>query len=225
MGRAISDLSFEAWLDFVFDHPVPVTGTEWYWSDESDCWDGGHSRTVELLTQTFLQAETALRRFSDAQLNQGFGYLVSNSCSDIAFCLLDGRVEWSHRKACLEAIGDLFENCFAQRCSNHLAHFDEAGANPLNAVCYMWWDVIPIHGNPGEPSRLETDTTILRVLEHILRVESEACQESALHGLGHWHYYYPREVECIVDSFIGRNRQIRSQLRNYAYAARHGDVL
>jgi hypothetical protein len=223
MGKQLSNLEFDGWLDFVFDHPVPAIEPAWYWSDETDCWDGSPSRTVELLTQTFLQAETALRRFSDAQLDQGFWLLISNSCSDIPFCLLDGSVEWSHRKACLEAIGDLFENCFAKRCSNHL--LNEAGANPLNAICYMWWDVIPIHGKPDEPSRLETDATILRVLERILQIESEACREGGLHGLGEWHCYYPKDVERIVDSFIWRNRQIRSQLRNYAYAARHGDVL
>ena len=222
MGRSIQQVNFAQWLDFLFDHPV--TEPAWHWSTEADQWGGSPAETVSHLTRTFRESGTALLKYSDAQLKQGFWYLVDPGCSDIAFSLVDSKVPEKLRLEAIESIGDLFEYCFARRCSDHLSHLDEPGANPLNASCYMWWDILPIHGKPEEPARRQTDIAILLVLERTLRLESEACRESALHGLGEWQCYYPLNVERIVDGFIWHNRKIRASLRNYAYAARHGDV-
>lgn len=223
MGRQLHQIAFEDWLDFLFDHPI--TDPEWYWTEDADSWDGSPTETVQHLTRTFRESGTALLKYSDAQLNQGLWYLASNSCSEVAYSLLDERVAWDLRKGCIETIGDLFAQCFSLRCSNHLSHLDEPGANPLNSICYMWWDVLPIHGKPDDPSRKETDETFLRVMERILELPSDACREAALHGLGEWQCYYPGQVHDIVYRFIWKNRHIRDSLRNYAYAAQHGDVL
>ena len=223
MGRLIQQVDFAQWLDFLFDHPV--TEPAWHWSIEADKWVGRPAETVSHLTRTFRESGTALQKYSDAQLNQGLWYLASNACSDIAYSLVDEDVPERERLEAIASIPDLFEHCFARRCSDHLAHLDERGANPLNTICYMWWDVLPIQGKPEDLARKQTDSAILLVMERILRLESEACRESALHGLGEWHCYYPLNVERIVDGFIWHNRKIRTPLRNYAYAARHGDVL
>ena len=223
MSRELKNISFEAWLQFVFDHPV--SDPEWFWSDESDSWVGSNAETLQHLKQTFRKSGTVLDKYSDAQLNQGFWYLISNSCSNVAYCMVDAREPWLERKDCLEAIPDLFCQCFQTRCTPHLSHLNESGASALNSICYMWWDVSPIQGQPETPGRRETDGVILQVMEKILTIPSDACRESAIHGLGEWHSYYPARVEAIIDNFIWQNRKIRDSLRNYAYAARHGDIL
>ena len=127
--------------------------------------------------------------FSDAQLNQGFWFLANNSCSDHMFALLNPGVAWTKRKRCLSSTFILFERFFALRCSSHLSHLDTletdtSMASPLNMICYMWWDVLPIYGKPEEPGRREFDLMCLEVMKLTLGLDSDACRESALHGLG-----------------------------------------
>jgi hypothetical protein len=66
----------------------------------------------------------------------------------------------------------------------------------------MWWDIIPIYGQPDVPERSELDQEILGMLESTLQLDSIACRESALHGLGRWPHYYPVQVGKIIDAFL-----------------------
>jgi hypothetical protein len=95
----------------------------------------------------------------------------------------------------------------------------------LNLVCYMWWDIIPIYGQPDVPERSELDQEILGVLESTLQLDSIACRESALHGLGHWQHYYPQRVGEIIDAFLMKYRVLRKDLEMYAVNAFTGYVL
>jgi hypothetical protein len=77
--------------------------------------------------------------------------------------------------------------------------------------------------------RLEADVetvadAILQVLARTLRVESEACREGALHGLGHWHLAHAERVEAIVDEWLAERPAISAELRAYAGYARGGCV-
>ncbi len=232
-------LSFEQWVTSVFDHPLPARGElAWYHADRS--WDDNEGMwldtsqypqtTVAYLTTLFENASSALVAFSEAQVNQGFWYLVDNACSDSMFTLLDTRVPWSERKRCLFAMFTLFERFFASRCSPHLSHLDTMQTdtsyiNPLNSICYMWWDILPLHGKPEESALREIDAACLEVLRQILDLESEACCESALHGLGHWSYAYRQQVQAIIDAWLARHLHIEDELKTYALAARKGHVL
>jgi hypothetical protein len=62
-------------------------------------------------------------------------------------------------------------------------------------------------------------------MERILELDSIACQEGALHGLGHWQREYPGEVERIVDRFLESRGGLDARLIDYAKAARCGCVL
>jgi hypothetical protein len=75
-----------------------------------------------------------------------------------------------------------------------------------------------------EPFRHEEDQTILQVMRRILDLESEACRESALYGLGHWHLHYPDEVRQLVDEFLGQDPPMSEPFGDYAMAARSGCV-
>ncbi len=223
MGRVLKNVGFDEWLEFVFEHPV--TKPAWHWNDDADEWGGKPVETVGHLKKMLLESGACLKSFSDDQLNQGFWYLISGACSETGRCLTDESVPPDSRKSCILAIENLFRDCFMVRCSNHLSHLDEHGANPLNSICYMWWDVLPVCGCSEDTGRRETDSLFLGVMERTLKLESEACRESALHGLGEWHCFYPEKVQKIIEDFIWSNRKIRDSLRNYAYAAMHGDVL
>lgn len=226
MPRQFTDASFEEWIEFVFARPV--TEPAWYWDDGHDEWQGTAERTAELMAETFERSGEALESFDEAQVNQGL-WLLASEDQDFARCIHDAAVPWPKRAAVLEGVFTLYRDCFAVRCTNHLSHLDvpaeNPAASPLHAVCYMWWDSFPAVGEPENPDCRERDQLILSVMERMLDLPNDACREAALHGLGHWESAYPERVHDAIDRFIWANRKIPAALRNYAYSARHGDVL
>jgi hypothetical protein len=63
------------------------------------------------------------------------------------------------------------------------------------------------------------------VMRHVLALDALACQESALHGLGHWHLNYPAQLEEAIDVFLESEPQLDPRLQQYAFSARRGCVL
>lgn len=215
-------MTFDEWVVHVFDHPI--SDAKWYFDLDAEYWQGPPATIVAYLTRLFEDPTPHVAPYSDTQLGQGFWYLASNGASDYMFVLLDQRVELEARVRCSRAIGDLFAKLFALRCSPHLSHLDEPRANPLNVSCYMWWDLIPFLGQPDDPARRDIDDACLGVMERTLGLDSIACRESALHGLGHWHGGYPRRVEGAVDAFLAAHTALRPELVRYALSARSGCV-
>jgi len=85
-------------------------------------------------------------------------------------------------------------------------------------------DIIPLGASPNTLSGNLLNAAALSVMTETLNIESIACRESALHGLGHWHDVYPAEVELIIDRFLSGYRELRPETVNYAKIARCGCV-
>lgn len=77
----------------------------------------------------------------------------------------------------------------------------------------------------GAASVATVDEAILTVMARTLRLDSEACREGALHGLGHWHRAYPERTEAVIDGWLKGGPRISPALRQYAMSARCGCVL
>ena len=213
--------SFEAWIDYVFNHPV--TDPAWHFKDiEKDDWEPPEDAIVEYITRLFTDAETVLSPFSNAQVNQGLWYILSPSCSNHMFALLRHPVSWRKREKAIIAAYSLFERYFVKHCANIIER--DKKREPLNNVCFMWWDVFPWHGHPNEPQHAELDNAVLSVMEKILLIPHDACRESALHGLGHWKMSYPDRVTKTIDAFLIHNPDLRPELKDYALRARAGRV-
>src|SRR6266498_2338263 len=104
MGRELTDLTFEEWISYAFDHPVADPGQDdWHFDLDSDYWNPSKQPevTVAYLTRVFEQANTVLAPFSAAQVKQGFWFLVDNACSDHMFALLNADVPWPDRQRCI----------------------------------------------------------------------------------------------------------------------------
>lgn len=227
MRKQIENMTFEGWLRYVFDHSVDDHKLEWYWDMDREEWneEANPGETVQFLTRAFENAEVVFRPYSDAQLNQGLWFVASNACSNHMFTLMNERVPWPARQRCIASFHRLYEQCFAKRCTPHLSHIDEPGAGPLNGVCYMWWDIIPIAGRPEDPAGEAFDRTILQVMDSTLQLDSIACRESALHGLGHWQHAYPQQVGTIIDRFSMSHKDLPEKLQEYMMNAYVGHVL
>jgi len=108
-GRVLPDeISYERWIRYVFDHPV--LRTAWWWHGETsehyEVWneEADPGRTLEFLTRFFQHPEEVLGPYTAAQIDQGLNLLVSSSCSNTMFCLLDTGIPWERRRVCIEAM-------------------------------------------------------------------------------------------------------------------------
>ncbi|WEX87285.1 hypothetical protein PZN02_003662 [Sinorhizobium garamanticum] len=221
----MSDLSYDDWIEHAFGQAVRLHGNPWFFDDDPPWWDPEPTVAVDYFTRLFLTTERSLAYFSDAQIAQGFVYLLSTSASGDNGWFYNTSVPTAARLRCVEAIEKVFADLFAPRCADVLAHIDEPGAAPLNSVCYMWWDEFPCLALPGDPDCDLLHGAAIDVMRRTLRLSSVACQEAALHGLGHWLRYRPHDVAAAVDEFLGDGRCRRSELVSYAHCARVGCVL
>jgi hypothetical protein len=173
--------------------------------------------TLLMLTQVLENPATLLRPYSDEALSQAFWDLSSE-----AFPIVHNvAIDWTLRHRFIRSFEILFRELFAARCTPTLGHWSEVGS-ALNSACYMWWDFGCwwMEPDPLTPAFLES-------MRSILAIDHVACQESALHGLGHWHgrHAHGAAVENIIDEFLKNEPHLSELLRVYAGAARCGCVL
>jgi hypothetical protein len=221
----LTDLSYDHWLEHAFGREVRIQQAAWFFGHDRDWWDPEPVVAVAYLTRLFERPEPALLWYSDDQIAQGLTYLVSTSASGDNGWLYSTDVLIGDRVRCVEAVASLFAQLFVPRCTPHLSHLSETEAGSLNGVCYMWWDGFPCLALAGDPNLPTMQETALRTMTRILGFQSVACQESALHGLGHWQGKQDRQVSAIIDCFLDANPNIDTRLRSYANSARCGCVL
>ena len=223
-ARRGKDETFETWIKYFFDHPVPTNLS----AIDVNYWGQWFPPTISVayITRAFENASELLAPYSDAQLNQGLWHLAHEDIPD----LWSDELPWADQKQGVEAIFTLFEQFFAVRCSSALSHTmrskeDAAQANPLNSICYMWWDIFPTWGHPNDPDDKQFDAALLDVMERSLYIDSDACREGALHGLGHWYGRYGEKVTRIIEKFIAGVPELPPDLKEYALNAKYGSVL
>jgi hypothetical protein len=218
-----SDLSFEEFVDFQFGPAVRMHGNPWYLDLEADWWDPEPRTGIAYLTRLFSEGAQVLRWFSDAQIAQGLGGLVNTAAIGGRPWMYDPVTPANERAAVWSAIAIFFAEVLAPRCSAALGHLSEEG-DPLNGRTYMWWDGFPCLTSQEDPERGLVDDAELDCLKSVLALDSAACQEAALHGLGHW---VLREPRClgIIDRYISAGLAARAELISYATAARTGCIL
>lgn len=238
MSRVPTNVLFEVWVRHVFDHAVARISEAWYWEIDSETFELNSMRFVAYATKLFEESAHVLAPYTDEQVDQGFWFLVGATseldilCSDV--------VPLPDRLRCIRSIFRLFEQCFARRCTPHLSHITEEGVGPMNSICYMWWDLLwhlitiwrdeTFSRQFPEESRLhqanigEIDEACISVMESILELPSIACQESALHGLGHWVGFRQERCRDVIAAFLKRHPELRPELREYAVRAQEAKI-
>ena len=221
---ALSDLTFEQFVEFQFGPAVRMHGNPWYFDVDSDWWQPEPRTGIAYLTRLFANGPEVLQYFSDAQIAQGLTGLVDTMAVGDQPWMRDPVTPAEERAAVWPAIGDFFRDVLAPKCAPLLSHNATEAGPPINGVTYMWWESFPGFANPDDPQRALVDDAELECLERILTLGSIACQEAALHGLGHWVRREPRCAE-IIDRYLGSDRAAVPELVSYAKAARGGCIL
>lgn len=216
MSRSLSDL-----MKHAFDHPA--SSPHWYFSAGAAAWEPAPAEDALLVAEGFENAARLLPHYSDEQVANGLKYIVDPSCGNILAGIFAGELPSSSEARLIRSFVTLFDSYLAKRCTPSLSSLNEGG-QPLNLVCYMWWDVLPWYGRPNEARFKHRDDAMLDAMEATLSIPHDACREAALHGLGHWQRHYPGRVEKIINAFVQKNPGIRPELGRYAQSALAGCV-
>ena len=206
----------------MFDHEV--TDPQWYFDLDAPEFSNTDEENVELIRETFSRAGQDLAGYSDAQVNQGIWYLTSPSGSNHMFSIRDGQVSVEQKVQAIRSIYELYDGCFAKRCTEVLGHTDEPGGSDLNPICYMFWDVCPLSYLDGTTDAPVLEEAIFSVLHDTIRIPHRACIEGGLHGLGDIAYRYEDRVKEMIDEFL-LEVHLDETLLHYAESARVGDIL
>ncbi|MEP6987554.1 MAG: hypothetical protein ABI970_18255, partial [Chloroflexota bacterium] len=108
MGQELTDLSFEDWVKYIFNHPV--TDPAWHWETDIDWWSESESPeiTVSFMTQLFENAGEILAPYFDAQVNQGLWY-IDSEIQGYMYTLRNSKVLLDDRLRCINSIFTLYQ--------------------------------------------------------------------------------------------------------------------
>lgn len=175
------------------------------------------------LTRLLTKPADIFDRYDDEVVGRGIWSLFDSGGAASTLLLADPTLPLDDRLAATRAIGNLYPDLFAPRCQERLGHRGEQEGR-LEMACYMLWDLAAFGGEAGTREGNLLEDAILDVLERVLRVEHLACQESALHGLGHRVARHPDRVPRIIGHWLRSAGARDERLRHYAEAARSGCV-
>lgn len=167
--------------------------------------------------------EQLTRGYSVDAVARGLDRLIDQGRSDEMHALMDDNLPLKERVAAVDSLRGLLRY-FESHCAPFLSHVPGNPRTPLNVVCYQWWDRFPAFPMPENPKRKPIEAAFLRHMSDALKSNSPAVQEYGLHGLGHWHHDYPKEVEGAVDDYLNRNPKLDETMKSYATSAREGMV-
>jgi hypothetical protein len=117
----------------------------------------------------------------------------------------------------------LYRDLFEVRCSHFYSHLDRGPdvlAQPLNAPCYMLWEMdcgIDCFWRFGVPEHVDLS---IRTLAALGRSHHPAVVESVIHGLGHMIASHREACRPILEEIVGR-KNLAPELRTYAHDAIH----
>ena len=220
-------MEFEAWMEYVFltdkesDSEADLARLDYIVEPD---WEV-IPEVVSHMTHLFNHAGELLAPYSDEVVSYGLDYII-NEAGGCVHGLYHSSLSQEQQIAWVRSHYPLFRHVFAKRCAPVLGHTATVAHNRLNSLCYMWWDIIPVSGDP-EINPLPTlwFEEALDTMRQILNIPHVACQESAIHGLGHWYYRHQHRVSRILNAYILSGRGLRAGLHTYALNARKGGIL
>ncbi|WP_372369215.1 hypothetical protein [Candidatus Uabimicrobium sp. HlEnr_7] len=212
------EMTFDKWRDYCFDRPI--TKPEWYWDEDLDDYEPESIELAKYLQQLFSQSNKLISLYSDEQINQGLIFICSIG-SNYFHSARESQVPKNLQLKWVTSIKSLYSEVFQVKCSNHYGHLSNnlKDSNPINNVCYMFWDIDGLESAAMFPEHEYLVDPIFETLTFAISLPNIACIESALHGLGHLKPYHPKRVESIINNYLESPRLITKELELYAQRA------
>jgi hypothetical protein len=216
----LRDISFDAFLDLIFDRPVADKAKkekEWYWKVGINRWiEMDRPHLVDLYAELFSRSDELPGRYSKDKLEQGFWFMMGGSLEFTPDELIrDDELSIDLKERLIKSMYFLYEKFF----------YDA----PLQTSSYMWWDsfaysyCVPGSRDPvnNEEHRRIQDT-MFHTLVRILALDSEICQVAALHGLGHLRH---PDTKKVIEDFMKRHPNLTEKQIDYCNNCITGHIM
>lgn len=171
MSINLTQYTFDAWLDFIFKHPVTALPFSWSF-EEAWQYECESDMLVIFMTRLFSEPDILVTRYSYPEIDQGFWFIPGPN--GFMWTLLDEHIEWFKRKACIDSIQSLFSRLFSK--------------HNIGTSGYMWWDSF-ISYCAYHDKNIETEhdvlEAVLEVLKALSQQDSQVSVDSAKHGIEH----------------------------------------
>ena len=213
----ITQYSFEQFIDFLFSREItnpdfdPNKPEVWYWHTEVTF---DPIKVSEFYLLLFRNPEFLSERFSKLQMDAALWSIqVDNLDCSVHGIIFNTDLPQVTRIRCIESMFDLFQKLFINE--------------PLDTAVFMWWDSLCYDWHSGNRNRdlggddLKLQDVFFVTLSRVLFIDSETCQKSALHGLGHLHH---PDTKQLVDRYLQENPGLSEDLRTYAVAAAQFEI-
>lgn len=253
VGQLPADIPFDTWLDYLFGHPVGPSGfreSDDWWDEAQEperavnYFTRLFERSAILLTRYphdqidrgfwFLLGESGhlqplfdgpvaweARRRALVAIGSLYEELFAPVCTNYL----------GHRDGGREAPAPLNSSCYMwwDLFPTWGGHAGEPSMNrPDLSITRHTRRARKRHARTTDDAGVDAlrgvDDAILHVMARTLRLESEACREGALHGLGHWRRAHPDRTTTIIDEWLAGDPIISPELRQYALSARGGCI-
>jgi|GEM_PF-6769903 len=160
-----------------------------------------HDELLTKLTEILSNAAQLASVFGTDKAVSGLWRLFDPSHSDSMHILAQNDLNPAERAKVIFGIEHLYKAFFANVCTPTLTHTQtKLGAMDANILCYMLWDIAPLH--PAALNNADLDRICIDVLINISRLSHIACKEAAIHGLRGWAVQYPEQVNNALDHII-----------------------
>ncbi len=209
--RLLAIPTFDEWLADAFTD-----------GKEGTCVDDDAAAVNEYVTRFNRDVASLVATHGEERINKAIWYIYG-SASGYMWDAMDESLG-QRRIEFMASVRDLYASGFASFCAQHFGHLDcgPEVARPMNSACYMLWDMDGIDwAINADAQMLEAS---LDVLTFALELDNWACNESALHGLGHLATDFRAQSSPPITAFL-RRKDIPPELREYAKAAKAGSVL
>jgi hypothetical protein len=227
--------TFEEWVEYNFTlGPRDFNSTSELSGEARWERQARHSLNPPLLTSYMTRLFEApafiADQFSDDQVAKGIWYIFGLG-SEYGHALLSGDVPVEARARCVRSIATMYTDLFDRVCGNHGDDIDaRSDDRDVDVAVYMIWDMGSGFDSVPVSKEEPLSTAAFEVVETaLMKCVTAACQESALHGLGHLIGFLPptapsvARATALIDSFLSKRRP-PDWLREYAAAARTGNV-
>lgn len=222
---------FESWRDWWFgfvNQADPATGELRYWR-LCGGWPpyapfDSPMAVADTLEQLFVRSGDLIERFGCGPTAAGLWNVAQPLTARYSQALWDAQTADDAAAGAIDGMFELFSGLFARHCEEATCAGPPATDAPLNTVCYMWFDLIGLDHVELRRIPFERLRRVVQVLQRVLAIPHIACQESALHGLGHVAQYDGGLARPAIERFLKRGTYVAPELRAYAEAAREGNV-
>jgi hypothetical protein len=203
-------MDFEDWVVAVFDEsvedPFPPL-----------------AEALAHLTRLLADPVAALEGLTDEEIGIGLWSILDSGGTGTVLALNEEALPLDERIACVRLMPGLYRELFVPRCEERLGHLSEQGGR-LEMICYMFWDVAAFGGPPGTREGNLLEDAVLDVLEDVIRLPHAACQESAIHGLGHRVGRHPERAPAVLERWLRLDLARDPRLVDYARYACSGCI-